>query len=177
MKAHSRCAGLILATLSIFTAAQAQPAAYVWQSADGDPQEVSGMIVLDSDNNAAGSYSDILSITTDQAYDLGIWDINLSLLLNTPGAMSWTPSGITSLPELDYQQYYFRSDSYLEYATIDTTNCLQYIPETFHGDPDGFWVRDYAYDAPDTTSTLGLLGLTLLGLATIRAIRVSPARQ
>lgn len=157
-----------LATVAACASAQAQDAAYVWQSADGDPDQISGTIVLDSDNNANGSYGDIVSITIDQAYDLGLWNVNLSTLLNTPGAIMWTPEGITSLPELDYQQYYKMSDNHFEYSTIDTTQCLQYIGDSFHADPAGAWVRDYAYDAPDTAATGGMMAMGLGALALAR---------
>ena len=46
----------------IATSVVAQDTIYVWQSADGDPFNIQGTIVLDSPSSANGSASDVVSL-------------------------------------------------------------------------------------------------------------------
>src|SRR5208282_6592592 len=51
----------------------AQSTTYVWQSADGDPSDIQGTIVLDSPSSANGSASDVVSLTITDTVDSYSW--------------------------------------------------------------------------------------------------------
>jgi hypothetical protein len=52
----------------------AQDTTYVWQSADGDPFNIQGTIVLDSPSSANGSASDVVSLSITDTVDSYSWN-------------------------------------------------------------------------------------------------------
>src|SRR5208283_432763 len=51
----------------------AQSTTYVWQSADGDPFNIQGTIVLDSPSSANGSATDVVSLSITDTVDSYSW--------------------------------------------------------------------------------------------------------
>src|SRR5208283_1304940 len=59
--------------LGIATSVVAQDTTYVWQSADGDPFNIQGTLVLDSPSSANGSASDVVSLSITDTVDSYSW--------------------------------------------------------------------------------------------------------
>src|SRR5208282_4258051 len=57
----------------IATSVLAQDTTYVWQSADGDPFNIQGTLVLDSPSSANGSASDVVSLSITDTVDSYSW--------------------------------------------------------------------------------------------------------
>ena len=57
----------------IATSVLAQDTTYVWQSADGDPFNIQGTVVLDSPSSANGSATDVVSLSITDTVDSYSW--------------------------------------------------------------------------------------------------------
>src|SRR5208283_3379646 len=94
----------------------AQSTTYVWQSADGDPFNIQGTIVLDSPSSANGSASDVVSMSITDTVDSYSWTPATgggagALFLGT--VFAWNPSQILSMdlstagPKPEFEDAYF----------------------------------------------------------------------
>src|SRR5208283_583678 len=84
----------------IATSVLAQDTTYVWQSADGDPFNIQGTIVLDSPSFANGSASDVVSMSITDTVDSYSWTPATgggagALFLGT--VFAWNPSQILEM--------------------------------------------------------------------------------
>jgi len=103
----------ILTSLVLFiaTTAHAADTTYAWTSADGDPYDLAGTIVLDSSSSAGGGKSDVLSINLSGAGFPAFNSVTYSssavvvyvdgypdnTVINVATPFTWTPSQITSM--------------------------------------------------------------------------------
>src|SRR5208282_3706954 len=83
----------------IATSVFAQDTTYVWQSADGDPFNIQGTLVLDSPSSANGSASDVVSLSITDTVDSYSWTpATGGLFTGAPFvAFQWNPSQILSM--------------------------------------------------------------------------------
>jgi len=157
----------VLAALHCCADAQADTMTkYVWQSADGDPGDLAGSIVVDSSSNPAGNISDIVAMTLSDD-QLGVWAVTPDqLFAGGDASISWTASSITAM-NLSLREFNPRHQEGLPaVATIQPNAfglfCIVEGPYPF--DFDGAWVRDASFDIPDEFPTLPILLLTTLTL-------------
>ena len=83
----------------IATSVFAQDTTYVWQSADGDPFNIQGTIVLDSPSSANGSASDVVSLSISDTVDTYLWTpVTGNLYTGAPFVVfQWNPSQILTM--------------------------------------------------------------------------------
>ena len=92
---------LVALVPGIATSVVAQDTTYVWQSADGDPFNIQGTIVLDSPSSANGSASDVVSLSITDTVDSYSWNPATgggagALYLGT-AVFAWNPSQILEM--------------------------------------------------------------------------------
>jgi hypothetical protein len=85
--------------LGIATSVVAQDTTYVWQSADGDPFNIQGTIVLDSPSSANGSASDVVFLSITDTADSYSWSpATGNLYTGAPFVVfQWNPSQILTM--------------------------------------------------------------------------------
>src|SRR5208282_1767641 len=81
------------------TSLVAQDTTYVWQSADGDPFNIQGTIVLDSPSSANGSASDVVSLSISDTVDTYLWTpVTGNIYTGAPFVVfQWNPSQILEM--------------------------------------------------------------------------------
>ena len=166
----------------IATSVVAQDTTYVWQSADGDPFNIQGTLVLDSPSSANGSASDVVSLSITDTVDSYSWTPATgggvgALYTGAPFVVfQWNPSRILSMdlstpgPKPEWADALF-------YAFADGTGAIvdYSVQQAFPpGDQSGEWVAASTVPEP---STLQLLSLAVPILIAVRRFAAPAARQ
>jgi hypothetical protein len=159
----------------------AQDTTYVWQSADGDPFNIQGTLVLDSPSSANGSASDVVSLSITDTVDSYSWTPATgggvgALYTGAPFVVfQWNPSRILSMdlstpgpkPEYADALFYAFADgtgAIFDFSTSPISPC----------DQSGEWVAASTVPEP---STLQLLSLAVPILIAVRRFAAPAARQ
>jgi hypothetical protein len=165
----------------IATSVLAQDTTYVWQSADGDPFNIQGTLVLDSPSSANGSASDVVSLSITDTVDSYSWTpATGGLYTGAPFVVfqwvfQWNPSRILSMdlstpgpkPEYADALFYAFADgtgAIFDFSTSPISPC----------DQSGEWVAASTVPEP---STLQLLSLAVPILIAVRRFAAPAARQ
>jgi len=155
----------------------AQDTTYVWQSADGDPFNIQGTIVLDSPSSANGSASDVVSLSISDTVDTYLWTpVTGNLYTGAPFVVfQWNPSQIL---EMDIETPGYGAHNigaafvaHPGYGAIVDYSVQQAFPP---GDQSGEWVAASTVPEP---STLQLLSLAVPILIAVRRFATPAARQ
>jgi hypothetical protein len=170
---------LVALVPGIATSVVAQDTTYVWQSADGDPFNIQGTIVLDSPSSANGSASDVVSLSITDTVDSYSWTPATGggageLFLGT--VFAWNPNQILNMdlstpgPKPEYADAYFIAHP--GYGAIFDFSVLQ-PPSGEVCDQSGEWV------AASTVPEPSALQLLLFGVLIFIAVRwfAAPASQ
>ncbi len=160
------------------TSLVAQDTTYVWQSADGDPFNIQGTIVLDSPSSANGSASDVVSLSISDTVDTYLWTpVTGNLYTGAPFVVfQWNPSRILSMdlstpgPKPEYEDAYFAVLPDGNGQIFDFSVSYAISP----GDSSGEWVA--ASTVPEA-SALQLLLLAVPILIAVRRFAAPAARQ
>src|SRR5208282_6129642 len=147
----------------------AQDTTYVWQSADGDPLNIQGTIVLDSPSSANGSASDVVSLYIADTVDTYSWNPeNTSLWLNPLSLFTWNSAQILDMdivpqggPQSVLAQFVVLPDGNGE--IFDPSMAQPPVP--YPGDQSGEWVAASTVPEPST------LQLLLLAVPILMAVR------
>ena len=163
----------------IATSVLAQDTTYVWQSADGDPFNIQGTLVLDSPSSANGSASDVVSLSITDTVDSYSWTPATggevgALYTGAPFVVfQWNPSRILSMdlstpgPKPEYEDAYF--------AVLPDGNGEIFDFSTgYVADESGEWVAASTVPEPSTLQLL-LLGAPIL--IAVRRFAAPAARQ
>ena len=166
----------------IATSVLAQDTTYVWQSADGDPFNIQGTLVLDSPSSANGSASDVVSLSITDTVDSYSWTPATgggvgALYTGAPFVVfQWNPSRILSMDlSTPDQSRNMRMHTSRYFPTvmgrfsIFRCSCL-----SSPGDQSGEWVAASTVPEP---SALQLLLLAVPILIAVRRFAASAARQ
>jgi len=164
----------------IATPVVGQDTTYVWQSADGDPFNIQGTIVLDSPSSANGSASDVVSLYISDTVDTYSWTPATGPGLYTGApfvAFQWNPSQIISMdlstpgPSPEFEDALFTENSDGAGSIWDFS-----VNQTAHApiDESGEWVAASTVPEPSTLQLL-LLGAPIL--IAVRRFAASAARQ
>ena len=156
----------------------AQDTTYVWQSADGDPFNIQGTIVLDSPSSANGSASDVVSLSISDTVDTYLWTpVTGNLYTGAPFVVfQWNPSQIL---EMDIETPGYGAHNigaafvaHPGYGAIFDFSVLQ-PPSGEVCDQSGEWVAASTVPEPST------LQLLLLAVPILIAVRrfAAPASQ
>jgi hypothetical protein len=166
----------------IATSVLAQDTTYVWQSADGDPFNIQGTLVLDSPSSANGSASDVVSLSITDTVDSYSWTPATgggvgALYTGAPFVVfQWNPSRILSMdlstpgPKPEYEDAYFAVLPDGNGQIFDFSVSYAISP----GDSSGEWVA--ASTVPEA-SALQLLLLAVPILIAVRRFAAPAARQ
>jgi hypothetical protein len=165
--------------LGIATFVFAQDTTYVWQSADGDPFNIQGTIVLDSPSSANGSASDVVSLSITDTVDSYSWNPATgggagALYLGT-AVFAWNPSQILEMGiitpgygahniDAEFAELPDGNGEIFDFSTSPISPC----------DQSGEWVAASTVPEP---STLQLLLLTVPILIAVRRFAAPAARQ
>src|SRR5208283_4699390 len=159
-------------TTSLF----AQDTTYVWQSADGDPFNIQGTLVLDSPSSANGSASDVVSLSITDTVDSYSWTpATGGLYTGAPFVVfQWNPSQIINMdlvtpgPSPEFEDADF--DAHPGYGAIFDFSVYQPVGVS---DQSGEWV------AASTVPEPSALQLLLLAVPIVIAVRrfAAPAAQ
>jgi hypothetical protein len=158
------------------TSLVAQDTTYVWQSADGDPFNIQGTIVLDSPSSANGSASDVVSLSISDTVDTYLWTpVTGNLYTGAPFVVfQWNPSQILTMdleplggPQFVLAQFV----AHPGYGAIFDESVSYAISP---GDQSGEWVAASTVPEP---STLQLLLLAVPILIAVRRFAAPAARQ
>ena len=163
----------------IATSVLAQDTTYVWQSADGDPFNIQGTLVLDSPSSANGSASDVVSLSITDTVDSYSWTPATGggageLFLGT--VFAWNPNQILNMdlstpgPKPEYEDAYFAVLPDGNGQIFDFSVSYAISP----GDSSGEWVA--ASTVPEA-SALQLLLLAVPILIAVRRFAAPAARQ
>ena len=163
----------------IATSVVAQDTIYVWQSADGDPFNIQGTIVLDSPSSANGSASDVVSLSITDTVDSYSWTpATGGLYTGAPFVVfQWNPSQILNMdlvtpgPSPEFEDADF--DARPGYGAIFDFSVLQ-PPSGEVCDQSGEWVAASTVPEP---STLQLLLLAVPILIAVRRFAAPATRQ
>jgi hypothetical protein len=164
--------------LGIATSVFAQDTTYVWQSADGDPFNIQGTIVLDSPSSANGSASDVVSLSITDTVDSYSWTPATGggageLFLGT--VFAWNPNQILNMdlstpgPKPAFADAQFVAHP--GYGAIFDESVSYAISP---GDQSGEWVAASTVPEPSTLQLL-LLGAPIL--IAVRRFAAPAARQ
>src|SRR5208282_4945505 len=159
----------------IATSVFAQDTTYVWQSADGDPFNIHGTVVLDSPSSANGSASDVVSLSITDTVDSYSWTPASpggpgGLWLGT--TLAWNPSRILLM------------DIYTPGYGLDNFDAAFFVVPDGNGDVFD-WSTGYVADesgewvAASTVPEATTLQLLLLAVPILIAVRrfAAPASQ
>jgi hypothetical protein len=154
----------------IATSVLAQDTTYVWQSADGDPFNIQGTLVLDSPSSANGSASDVVSLSITDTVDSYSWTpATGGLYTGAPFVVfQWNPSQILNMdlvtpgPSPEFEDADF--DAHPGYGAIFDLSTAQ-PPVPYPGDQSGEWV------AASTVPEPSALQLLLLAVPIFIAVR------
>jgi hypothetical protein len=161
--------------LAALASARAQDTTYVWVSTDGNPQDISGTITLDSPSSAGGSAKDIVSFSiTDPLATLSSSSA-LPGSVFSAGPFTWNSSQITSM---DIGAFTYIGGPVVEFLnfTGNSIGDLYFIPGFgvlggFY-DGSGSWQPEPAPAiAPDAGSCSVLMGAVFAGLVGLRRFR------
>ena len=163
----------------IATSVLAQDTTYVWQSADGDPFNIQGTLVLDSPSSANGSASDVVSLSITDTVDSYSWTpATGGLYTGAPFVVfQWNPSQILNMdlvtpgPSPEFEDADF--DAHPGYGAIFDLSTAQ-PPVPYPGDQSGEWVAASTVPEP---SALQLLLLAVPILIAVRRFAAPAARQ
>jgi hypothetical protein len=152
----------------IATSVVAQDTIYVWQSADGDPFNIQGTIVLDSPSSANGSASDVVSLSITDTVDSYSWTpATGGLYTGAPFVVfQWNPSQILNMdlvtpgPSPEFEDADF--DAHPGYGAIFDESVYQPVGVS---DQSGEWV------AASTVPEPSALQLLLLAVPIFIAVR------
>ena len=164
--------------LGIATSVVAQDTTCVWQSADGDPFNIQGTLVLDSPSSANGSASDVVSLSITDTVDSYSWTPATgggagALYLGT--VFAWNPNQILNMdlstpgPKPEYADAYFIAHP--GYGAIFDLSTPQPVGVS---DQSGEWVAASTVPEP---SALQLLLLAVPILIAVRRFAAPAARQ
>ena len=163
----------------IATSVLAQDTTYVWQSADGDPFNIQGTLVLDSPSSANGSASDVVSLSITDTVDSYSWTpATGGLYTGAPFVVfQWNPSQILNMdlvtpgPSPEFEDADF--DAHPGYGAIFDLSTAQ-PPVPYPGDQSGEWVAASTVPEP---SALQLLLLAVPIFIAVRRFATPAARQ
>ncbi len=147
----------------------AQDTTYIWQSADGDPFNIQGTIVLDSPSSENGSPSDVVSMRITDTLDTFSWIPADAQLYNDTPYFEWNQSQILEMdlvtpgPLQDSADAVFEANPNGTGAIFDNSNPPPGGP--LPNDQSGEWV------APGTVPEPSTIVLLLFGGATFVAAR------
>ena len=154
----------------------AQDTTYVWQSADGDPFNIQGTIVLDSPSSANGSASDVVSLSISDTVDTYLWTpVTGNLYTGAPFVVfQWNPSqilrmdietpGYGTAPAAAFEVVPDGNGEIFDFSTSPISPC----------DQSGEWVAASTVPEP---SALQLLLLTVPILIAVRRFAAPATRQ
>src|SRR5208283_2389391 len=134
--------------LGIATSVVAQDTTCVWQSADGDPFNIQGTLVLDSPSSANGSASDVVSLSITDTVDSYSWTPATgggagALFFGIGTDFAWNPTQILNMdlgtpgPKPVYEDASFVAHP--GYGAIFDLSTAQ-PPVPYPGDQSGEWV-------------------------------------
>ena len=162
------------------TSLVAQDTTYVWQSADGDPFNIQGTIVLDSPSSANGSASDVVSLTISDTVDTYSWTSASpggveGLWLSPISPFTWDSAQILNMDietpgygahniDAEFAELPDGNGEIFDFSTSPISPC----------DQSGEWVAASTVPEP---STLQLLLLTVPILIAVRRFATPAARQ
>jgi hypothetical protein len=157
------------------TSLVAQDTTYVWQSADGDPFNIQGTIVLDSSSSANGSASDVASLSITDTVDSYLWTPATgggagALFLGTP-VFAWNTSQIL---EMGIEVPEGAHNLAAEFVVLpDGNGQILDFSTGYVADESGEWVAASTVPEPST------LQLLLLAVPIVIAVRrfAAPASQ
>ncbi len=161
---------LLLASLVLGScaAAFAQDTTYIWQSADGDPFNIQGTIVLDSPSSANGSASDVVSLTITDTVDTYSWTPATlggpqGLFLGT--TFAWNPSRVVQMdiytpgygdnPDAAFETHPNGTGAIFDFSVLQP-------PADAPGDQSGEWVAPGTVPEPSTVALLLFAGAMLV---------------
>lgn len=154
---------LVSTIISVAASVQAQDTTYQWVSSDGNPDDITATLTLDTPSSAGGSTSDLVGFTFDGSpIGLGFENPNLS------GPFTWNSSQITSmnLSFTGVEFPFFDDIAYQTNAISDTYYfLLSPVPLGVDSDTSGSWE---AVPAPDAGSSMVMLGAAVAGLSGLR---------
>ncbi len=162
------------------TSLVAQDTTYVWQSADGDPFNIQGTIVLDSPSSANGSASDVVSLTISDTVDTYSWTSASpggveGLWLSPISPFTWDSAQILNMdietPGYGAHNIGAAFVAHPGYGAIVDYSVQQAFPP---GDQSGEWVAASTVPEP---STLQLLSLAVPILIAVRRFAAPAPRQ
>jgi hypothetical protein len=155
----------------------AQDTIYVWQSADGDPFNIQGTIVLDSPSSANGSASDVVSLSISDTVDTYLWTpVTGNLYTGAPFVVfQWNPSQILEMDietpgygahniDAEFAELPDGNGEIFDFSTSPISPC----------DQSGEWVAASTVPEP---SALQLLLLAVPILIAVRRFATPAARQ
>jgi hypothetical protein len=166
--------------LGIATSVFAQDTTYVWQSADGDPFNIQGTVVLDSPSSANGSATDVVSLSIIDTVDSYSWTPATgggagALFFGIGTVFAWNPSQIL---EMDIETPGYGAHNiggafvaHPGYGAIFDESVSYAISP---GDQSGEWVAASTVPEP---SALQLLSLAVPILIAVRRFAAPAARQ
>src|SRR5208283_2438129 len=163
--------------LGIATSVVAQDTTYVWQSADGDPFNIQGTVVLDSPSSANGSASDVVSLSISDTVDTYLWTpVTGNLYTGAPFVVfQWNPSQILRM-DIETPGYGTAPAAAFLQLSDGNGEIVDYsVQQAFPpGDPSGEWVAASTVPEP---SALQLLLLAVPILIAVRRFAAPAARQ
>ena len=147
------------------TSLVAQDTTYVWQSADGDPFNIQGTIVLDSPSSANGSASDVVSLSISDTVDTYLWTpVTGNLYTGAPFVVfQWNPSQILRM-DIETPGYGTAPAAAFE-VVPDGTGAIFDFSTGYVADQSGEWVAASTVPEPST------LQLLLLAVPIVIAVR------
>ncbi len=162
----------------IATSVLAQDTTYVWQSADGDPFNIQGTLVLDSPSSANGSASDVVSLSITDTVDSYSWTPATgggagALFFGIGTDFAWNPTQILNMdlgtpgPKPVYEDASF-------VALPDGNGQIFDFSTGYVADESGEWVAASTVPEP---SALQLLLLAVPILIAVRRFATPAARQ
>jgi hypothetical protein len=165
----------------IATSVLAQDTTYVWQSADGDPFNIQGTVVLDSPSSANGSATDVVSLSITDTVDSYSWTPATgggagALFFGIGTDFAWNPTQILNMdlgtpgPKPVYEDASFVALPDGNGEIVDYSVQQAFPP----GDPSGEWVAASTVPEP---SALQLLLLAVPILIAVRRFAAPAARQ
>jgi hypothetical protein len=160
-----------IVSLAALASARAQDTTYVWVSTDGNPQDISGTITLDSPSSAGGSAKDIVSFSvTDPVATLSSSSA-LPGSVFSDGPFTWNSSQITSMDIIAVTYIGGPFDEILLF-TDNSISDAYVIPGSGvsigFSDNSGSWQVE---PVPDAGSCSVLMGAVCAGLVGLRRFR------